>query len=180
MNKDTKIYQKLKETEAIINFAIATEKVYNVIYEEYPVKHKSVIKFEAAVFIYYKISSMCDTNIYKYYENVSPIIRDHIVTIGGYKENHIEKRLKYYHPSCFSNEDLYIKFSGLAFRAIHNYGNEWKYTSDWNSFLEFDENDKQIKVYNDTFKQIKNKIGKIINRAIRIIDDPYCEAEQYY
>jgi hypothetical protein len=180
MGIDEKEYQKLKETEAIINFGIAVEKIYNIIYKECPVKHKSVIKFEVAVFIYYKLSSIFDTSIYKFYENVSPILRDHIATIGGYKEYHIDKRLRYYHPSLFSDDDLYIKFSGLALRALMTQVDDWEYGNEWNSFLDFDENDKYVKVYNIMFQQIKNKIEKIIKRTIKMINDPYCEAEYYY
>jgi hypothetical protein len=179
ISKDEKRNQKLKEAEAIIHFGIATEKISNIIYKECPVEHKSVIKFETAVFVLFNISSMFDISIYKYYENVSPMARDHIATIGGYKEEHIDKRVNYYHPSRFSDEDLYVKFSGLVHRALMEYGNDWKYDSDWHDFLEFNENNKNIKIYNIMFEQIKNKIERVINRTIKIIEDPYFEAEDY-
>ncbi|WP_010255843.1 hypothetical protein, partial [Treponema primitia] len=134
-NSEEKKHQKLQEYTAIINFAIATEKISNIIYKYCPVEHKSVIKFEVAIFVYYKISEIFDTNLYKYYDNVAPVIKDYIVTIGGYRDEFLEKRLNLYHNNKRSFDNLYKCFGGLINRALIDLGGDWEYNSDWNDFV---------------------------------------------
>jgi hypothetical protein len=187
--------EKKNTYQSLIAFGIAVDKITNLIYKECQIKIKSGIKFETAIFLYYRLVHFSRIMFsYHYYDFLFSAARDHIATIGNYRDEHFDKRLAIYNANPHNkytyehNTYAYESFSRLISRAVEYFG-EWDYVycSDntkwkkmlyWGHFLEIDYKNKPEKQL-AFLPEKREKIFEIIRNMIEFAQSPFRKAERY-